>query len=364
MRQVPVVVVAAVDPVLRDAVSFCATCESPDVVVLSHDLTRAAATGEMRRTAYSAAGLVEDEVVHLDHPCLTCALREDIVPSLRRLARSGRWRGIVLALPLATDPSVAVGGIASAGDATVVACVLGVVDAATLLDDVFGDDLLADRGLHLATTDRRSVGETLAGQLDHADVVAAVLSPGAGPGSVDVIAHLAGDRMTVSAGVESYDVGALFRRRHDPAVAAARIDPRRVHPRVRPAAPGEATRPPWTLDLRSDRPLHPDRLRTNLSALAMGRLRGRGRFWLPTRPGSVCQWDGAGGQLSIGTAGGWGGTAPSTRLVITGLDDAVPVRAAFADCVLTDTEVARGQRYWSATDDGFEPWLGERSDAA
>jgi G3E family GTPase len=115
----------------------------------------------------------------------------------------------------------------------------------------------------------------------------------------------------------------------------------------------------WTLDLRSWRPLHPERLRHRIGDLGGGARRSRGRFWLPTRPSTTCCWDGAGGQLSIGSVGPWLGNQPSTRLVVTGIDDPSRVEAAFDEVLLSDAELAKGLSRWQGTDDGFDPWLGE-----
>ncbi|NED95650.1 cobalamin biosynthesis protein CobW [Phytoactinopolyspora alkaliphila] len=42
----------------------------------------------------------------------------------------------------------------------------------------------------------------------------------------------------------------------------------------------------------------PGRLMRSIEQLGTGRVRARGRFWLPTRPQTLCLWDGAGGQSS------------------------------------------------------------------
>ena len=72
---------------------------------------------------------------------------------------------------------------------------------------------------------------------------------------------------------------------------------------------------------------------------ATGEPSARGCFWVPTRPGKIQQWDGAGGQLSIGHHGTWGRRTPFTRLVLTGLGptpgDLVP---AFEEMLLTPAE--------------------------
>lgn len=116
----------------------------------------------------------------------------------------------------------------------------------------------------------------------------------------------------------------------------------------------------WTLDLTSDRPFHPARLLDRIEDLGSGALRARGCFWLPSRPGEICIWDGAGGQLSIGEAGPWETCPAHTHLVVTGVeaDDAERVRQAFEAVLLSEAEVPTALARWAGHPDGLEPRLG------
>lgn len=118
----------------------------------------------------------------------------------------------------------------------------------------------------------------------------------------------------------------------------------------------------WTLDLSSERPFHPDRLLENIEELGSGRLRGRGRFWVPDRPDSICQWDGAGGQVSIGAVWRTDRELPTTRLVVIGIDpaDRPRVHDAFGRSLLTAREWEAGLAPWLGTEDLLAPWLGAR----
>jgi G3E family GTPase len=231
----------------------------------------------------------------------------------------------------------------------VAAGVVAAVDPATLIADLFGDDLLAERGAALSADDRRAVGEALVEQVEFADAVAVPTAPGARPGRV--LAHLVAAPAAVQP-IDALDVHALLHARRpdgDP-----RGDVLQVGPTGVPDGDGV-----WTLDLRSPRALHPERLLAALEVLALGPLRGRGVFWLPTRPGTVCAWNGAGGQLSIGSVGRWGNGRRS-HLVVTGVDhDPEPLRRAFHDALLTDPETSAGPSRWTARPDSLDAWLGE-----
>ena len=80
--------------------SFGLVMDSPRIVVVRHDIHDDDDGGSIRRVVVDADGVVEDVVVPLEHACLSCAVREDALPTLappRRATR--RWDSVVLALP-------------------------------------------------------------------------------------------------------------------------------------------------------------------------------------------------------------------------------------------------------------------------
>jgi G3E family GTPase len=228
-----------------------------------------------------------------------------------------------------------------------VACV---VDVDRVEHDLMGGDLLADRDLALTAGDGRAVGEVLAAQLAHADVV---LTTGTDPAGLALFDHLRGRRSSLR---ELFDchVRELFAARHCAGDAATRVDPSWLSRSAVPDAHGV-----WTLDLISERPAQPQRFRHRLPDLAGGRVRIRGRFRVPTRPDRLGVIDGTGGHLSIGDAGR-PARPLTTRMVITGIGEGSDQRRqAFADIVLTETELDSGPD-WSTVADGLDDWLGYR----
>ncbi|WP_020580400.1 GTP-binding protein [Actinopolymorpha alba] len=366
-ERLPVTVVTSSGDVLRQVVASAVLFDVPNSVVVQHDLGHGSEPA-LRRVVYDVGGVVEDEVVRLEHTCLSCALREDVIPAVARLADTGRWGRIVLALPVAAEPGLVVEALPSAvvagrrmSERVALAGVVAAVDLATLVDDLFGDDLLAERGMAHTADDRRAVGEVLAHQVEFADVVVTQGASwqDAACRETTMLRHLAPATARFGDAHEFDFASALS--------AVGEVPRPGVRGDYRSAEPTGATDSDavWTLDLTTWRPLHPGRLRERIGELAAGRQRSRGRFWLPTRPGAVCCWDCAGGQLSIGTVGRWRGVPPSTRLVVTGIDDdRERLRTVFADVLMTDSELARGLDRWEGRDDGFSPWLGEADEAA
>ncbi|WP_246855003.1 CobW-like GTP-binding protein [Cellulomonas sp. Y8] len=144
----PLLVLATVDPLLRDAVAFGVVVDRPRTVVLRHDIVDGPDGGGIRRVVADASGVVEDVLVPLEHACLSCSVREDAVPTLERLARDPRWDAVLLALPVSAESLPVTralgwavrrgGGLRSLRLAGVVAA----LDLATLEHDLLGDDLL------------------------------------------------------------------------------------------------------------------------------------------------------------------------------------------------------------------------------
>ena len=188
---VPLIIMSTADPVLRDAAMFSVLTDLPGTGVLRQDLDPV--SGTIRRVISDDSGIAEDHTVPLAHSCLGCAIREDSLPALESMVHSGRWQRIVWALPVTADTAPAARPLANpeiAGRVGIQLCgVASVVAIDTLTSDLMNDELLADRGLGLWRDDRRAVGESMAAQIAHADLVLTTGSDARGAVLVD---HLRG----------------------------------------------------------------------------------------------------------------------------------------------------------------------------
>jgi G3E family GTPase len=370
---IPVSVLATTDPVLRDSALFGLLMDAPGVVAVRHDIYE----DHLRRVVQDATGVIEDVLVPLEHACLSCAVREDAVPTIARLARDGRWTHVLLALPVSAEPLPAARALAAEtmpGGAlahTRIATSFAVVDVDTLQQDLFGDDTLVERGLELTVDDERSVGEALAAQIEQADLVVTSSSPSpTTSGLLDRLRGAGTRRVDGLHALSAVDLGAATH-------SASRAE-RRAHPLGALAIAGSGGMPEdrsWTLELRSALPFHPERLLDGIEDLSVGGLRARGVFHVADRPGLACLWDGAGGQLAVADLGPWSevcaGTAPHTRIVVVGVaddrgpgagvvDDRQRLREAFHAALCTPEEMAAGVE-WLWREDHLAPWLGARS---
>lgn len=348
----PVVLLTGVDREAMTAAMVGLQFDLPAAVAVRHHID--VGRSVLQRVVSDVTGIVEQVEIDLEHACVSCAIREDVVPTLDRLARSGRWSSIVAHLPVGAEARQVCGTIAWDTRLARHLQVTGVVAAVSgpgVVDDLLGDDLLAERGDHSSQDDRRGVGEVAAAMVEYADV--AVVDGTATPAGAELLAALARPDATIVQGVEHLDAASLIGALHDHERTHAWTDP------VPTAAlPGVEWQHVWRRELLSPLPFHPERLIEDLDRLGGGRHRSRGCFWLPTRPDRVLVWDGAGGQLSIGNGAPWHSRPPLTRLVLTGVGTPpADLADAFRRMLLTpDEAAARGS--WHTSEDGFEPWLG------
>lgn len=364
--RMPVVPITGIDAVLRDALVADMMLDLPRAVEVRYDVDTD--LGALRRLVVGPAGIREDVEVDMDHPCVSCAMREDAIPVLDRLAEDPRVEAVLLAPPISADPSIVAGTLRGHERLWSLRTPVAVLSARSARHDLLGDDTLAERGLRWAADDHRSVGEALAAQIEYSELIVIDGEDGGDRGGIDrdcaagleLIEHLRAPDQLLALSLHDLDVDVVLGGRLDHEAGLRRRDPREVRPYGGPTAHGT-----WTLELSSARPFHPRRFLDRIEDLGSGRMRGRGCFWVPDRPDSVCQWDGAGGQVSVGVVAAAGHDLPSTHLVITGVDaaDAPRVRRAFAHCLLTQEEWRAGLSSWLGVPDVLAPWLGEREPA-
>lgn len=355
----PLVVVTGVEAAAMEATLVGLAWDLPDAVAVQHRIDPESQV--LSRVVSDATGVLERAEVALEHACVSCALREDILPTLERLARAQRWSTLVACLPVGAEAENLGGALTRHTPLARHLRLTSVVTALAgdqLAEDLLGEDLLAERGAHSNPWDERGVAEVACGQVEYADVVA--VSRHAEQDGLDLLRALARRDTVLVDGTENLRAEVLLEPRHD----HRRTSSWRSPLRERPTAPLQTGRA-WQLELSSPRPFHPERLVEGVERLAEGRFRARGSFWVPTRPGTALHWDGAGGHLSFATYGPWGGRTPETRLLFTGLG--VPpqtLRPAFEDLLVSHEEALCVPSRPSVAHDGLEPWLGEIGEVA
>ncbi|MFF8573310.1 GTP-binding protein [Streptomyces sp. NPDC015408] len=358
----PVVIVGGLHAEARRATVARLLADVPGSVVLHHDLATAAA-GTVVRTVRDATGILSAGEAPLVNDCACCALREDLVPELVRLADAGGTPLAVVELWDSVEPK-AMAEVVTAGGFTVTG-VITAVDPALVLPYLGNGDDLAEGGLAAAATDQRTVADTFARQLEYAPVLALADSL---PGSPEVDdedrellaqLHPTARRVPVGsggsqgggqggghgdghggvpgnarAGAPGSSPGALGGHPAGPSSELARaalagFDVEAAAAAQHPACallPAEAdAHGVTTLVWHRRRPFHPGRLYAALEDLTCAAARSRGRFWLADKADTLLHWDAAGGALCVEGAGPWLASLPDAAW-----DLVPPVRRAAA----------------------------------
>jgi G3E family GTPase len=348
----PLVVVTGVAADAMDEAMLSLSWDAPRAVTVRHRIDPW--TQVLTRTVSDVDGIVERAETELAHACVTCAVREDVLPTLERLSADDRYESLIACLPTgaaADQVSAVLAGRSRLSSRLRLATVVAALTAQQVVPDLLGDDLLCERDVHSGPDDRRGHGEVACALVEAADAVV-LTGDEAGQEELDLVRALARPETTIHRGIEE--------------LGASSVDARRDHRRAAAwcATAGTPPLPPlgpslaWRLDLSAERAFHPQRLLDQVSRLGGGRHRSRGCFWVPTRPWLLGEWAGAGGQLSIGSGGEWGTQPPRTRLIMTGIGrPPADLVAAFDDLLLTPQEDRRAGG-WCSTEDGLEPWLG------
>ncbi|GAB7031919.1 GTP-binding protein [Streptomyces sp. NPDC021749] len=351
---------------------------APGSVALHHDLAPAA-DGTVRRTVRDAAGTLSTGEAPLVNDCACCALREDLVPELERLAAGRTCRLAIVELWDSVEPKAMAEVITACGSENLALTqVITAVDPALLLPYLGCGDDLAEAGLAAAATDRRTVADTWARQLEYAPVLAlATGDEPAGPADLALLAQLHPTARQVS--VESGHLASVATAGFDVEAAAARQHPACALLPQEADADGVGT-----LVWRHARPFHPERLYTALEDLTCAATRSRGRFWLADRPDTLLSWDAAGGALCVENAGPWLAALPDAawemvppmRRAAAALDwhpehgdraqhlvftspglDREGLTSLLDSCLLTDAEYAGGPPAWKRLPAAFDGLL-------
>ncbi|WP_024758459.1 CobW family GTP-binding protein [Streptomyces exfoliatus] len=357
---------AAVDRLLADV---------PGSVALHHDLAAAPATGTVARTVRDATGVLSTGETPLVDDCACCALREDLVPELERLRDSGLTRIAVVELWDSVEPKAMAEVVAAAGFR--IGAVVTAVDPALLLPYLGNGDDLADVGLAAAATDRRTVADTWARQLEYAPVLAVAESPAADSEDRALLDQLHPTALRIP--VEGGGLAAAVFDGFDVEAAAAA-----QHPACALLPQDADEHGVATYVWHHHRPFHPERLYAALEGLTCAATRSRGRFYLADRPDTLLAWDAAGGALCVESHGPWLAslpdaaweTVPPVRRAAAALDwhpehgdrcqhlvftspglDCDGLAELLGSCLLTDAEYAAGRESWKGLASAFDTLL-------
>ncbi|MDR6638059.1 GTP-binding protein [Paenarthrobacter nitroguajacolicus] len=369
-------VVSSLDSQCREAATARLGRTHANSAVVLHDLLDGSL---VLRRVYKRGRLVERETTVLEHGCLSCTVRLDVVPTAERLAACG-FDHVVLGLPPGVAAGMAVAELRRglSRPAAIDNAVLA-LDPGDLDDHIWDRHTLFESGFTSMPQDDRTSGEFLIGEFGQVDTV--MVYPGLGAALTGEHPEgsapwLTGMELLVELAPHAAAVGAADPYRpgcFDQAEAAARNRPGVV--RV-PASetPGSFR----TVLHKARRPLHPGRFRDALPQLAAGTHWMRGRLWIASAPATRIAVQGIGPRVWLESTGKWladsADTAPSgasagkpgpdvdsvldwhpshgdrgTVLAMTGRSediDARVIRRLLDECQLTEAEMELDFGVW------------------
>lgn len=394
----PVVLVAGLD---ADATARTADAlVVAGVTLVHHDLSRLGdgiVVATVRSVDLDGAERVSTTELALDHGCVSCTLRADLLPLLRRLHRRSSVENIVVQLDPLMEPEQVSWAIGS----VVVADMPGFIDATADVDvcvratitcvaeDTWMTAATGDEEIPGAPDDdERTLAQVAVGQVRFADALV-----------------VAGCDPAMREPWESARLMAVLRRLAPGAPMMIELPQRRVTPillaQLMTAIPADSRRgqvagpfdsllagqPPLEddcgvrlVEFYSDRPFHPKRLHDAIDALLDGVVSAQGRLWIATHPDDALWLESAGGGLRVGAGAPWlaalepqersfedparvamsalrwdpvyGDRHSAVVVLVHRPDDGRITQALRAAC-LTDAEMAGGQSTWDVFSDPF-----------
>lgn len=369
----PVVLVAGLHAGARAAAVDRLLHRHPGAIAIHHDLHAAASAGRVQRVVRDELAILDSEELPLVRGCVSCTLREDLIPELTR--RAGTAPLLIADLWDSVEPRLvaeAVAAEAEASGAIRLTAVLTALDAEHTPVDICRGDSLAECGRQASATDGRYLAEVLARQIEYATG----LTIHGGEEDTELTAAVLGHLAPYTPIVTGPDVSG-------PALCVQELGER-----VDPATaqlPGDAqTDAIVTVVWHRLRPLHPGRLFDAMDEIVTGSVRSRGRFWLANRPHRMLAWDAVAGLVSVEDSGpwlaalpeaAWDVTPPARRaaaalnwdpvigdrvqhLVFTGPDlDRRRIHELLDSCLITPEDTMPGAAEWDRFPDPFAPIL-------
>ncbi|MDU7790558.1 MAG: GTP-binding protein [Corynebacterium sp.] len=294
----------------------------------------------------------EDRFVELSNGCICCTLREDLIESVGKLARSGRFDQIVIESTGLSEPMPVAATFewefedgTTLAEAASIDTMVSLVDASTFLTHLRRGKSLASQNIEATPGDDRTVADLLVDQVEFADLILIT--------KTDLVDAAETERVIAT-------VRAMNPRARVVIVTNGVIDPRLVldahlydtataaayhgyaEELANPHTPETEEYGISSVVFRADRPFNRERLLAALRA-STGLVRSKGYCWIDTDLRVAHAWQQAGPNLQIMPASLWAanGVTPGAEIVLIGIDfDHEATLQAFRDALLSDAEVA------------------------
>lgn len=362
------------------------------IAVIVNDMSDINIDGALLKSGDAQLSRVDEKLIEMSNGCICCTLREDLLVEITRLAEERRFdylvvesTGISEPLPVAETFTFETESGASLSDLARLDTMVTVIDAGSFLRDYFDTSELNEKGIGLSKEDDRSIVDLLVDQVEFCNVIFI--------NKVDLVTAEELDRLRIvlnrlnpEARILTGSFGdiplrevintGLFDFEKAEQAAGWLKEMRGEH------IPESEEYGISSFTYKAGRPFHPERLWDLFHCQWDGLLRGKGFFWLATRPDLIGLWNQAGGVSSVEASGFWWAAAPEEdwpedpeevsqikadwdplwgdrkqELVFIGMElDKGLLTEALDTCLLTDEEMAEGPVLWQLYPDPFPAW--------
>ncbi|MDK4335269.1 GTP-binding protein [Corynebacterium accolens] len=294
----------------------------------------------------------EDRFVELSNGCICCTLREDLIESVGKLARSGRFDQIVIEstgisepMPVAATFEWEFADGTTLADAAPIDTMVSLVDASTFLNQLRRGRSLVSESIEATPQDDRTISDLLVDQVEFADLILITktdLVDAAETECVIAAVRAMNPRARVVPVTHGVIEPGLVLDAHLFNTATAAAYHGYAEELANPHTPETEEYGISSVVFRADRPFNRERLIAALRA-STGLVRSKGYCWIDTDLRVAHAWQQAGPNLQIMPASLWAanGVTPGTELVLIGIDfDHESTLQAFQNALLSDAEAS------------------------
>lgn len=367
------------------------------VAVIVNDMSEVNIDADLVENGGANLSRTEEKLVEMTNGCICCTLREDLLEQVESLAAEGKYdylliesTGISEPLPVAATFDFRDENDKSLSDVAQLDTMVTVVDAANLIKNYSSTDFLKDGDENLGEEDDRTLVDLLVDQIEFANVV--ILN------KTDLISKE--ERDTVKAIIRGLNARAEIVETTQAKVPLNQImdtslfdfEEAQEHPLWAQELYNFKDHVPETEEYgiisfvyRARQPFNPEKIHQFFNEPWSGVVRGKGFFWLSTRPDFVGEVSQAGAFVKHSGMGRWWVSVPKDRwpeseafenmmkdkwdadygdrrqeIVFIGLKghmDEAMLRKRLDDCLVKD--YLEKPEFWQQLNDPFPAWFKE-----
>lgn len=359
------------------------------LALLIHDRSDAGLDADLCRSRDVEVFRLGEVLAELVQRCVGCSLRDSLTGAITAIADMGRFdrlavecSGLVEPVFVAEVFNDAWENLEPLASKARLDHLVTVVDSRTLWDDLHADDDVQTRGVSCGTDDGRTISELVVEQVEYATVLVMSKDEGLPRGKRIRLRHLLEalnpEAVMLSMAEESELAWQILAAR-TPASMPISFQPGWAK-LIQGAPLPNIQSTHWTMGLfRATRPFHPERLWDLIESDWPGILRCKGHFWIASQPERCFSWEQTAGARHFECIGDWWVATPRDEWPAGGefeaeLNqywsvefgdrrqtfgwigyrlDATSWRRRLQRCLLTPSEVLRGESSWRRFDDPF-----------